>query len=327
MNRESASRLVVAWSALMLAVIGGCSLAQSAAGAPAESAGTGERLARLAFEVQAAEDVAAIKRLQRSYGYYLDKGMWTDLAEYFTDDAEANYPAGVFIGKASIREHLYRNVGNVPIGTVGLGDNRLYNHLALQPVIHLNADGSASGRWRAMAMFGSHGGGATWAEGIYEMRYRKEGGVWKIARLDYYSGFGAPYDKGWVAPPAQPAAAAASASSPPERPRRALAHAPDRERDRSCEGFPAACLAPFHYANPGTAAGARAWTVPATLPAATTDVKAMGAQLGDLMRRAQRLRDEVQIENLQRIYGYYLDRGQWDQAADLFAADGTIEVA
>ena len=78
-----------------------------------------ERLARLAYDVQAGEDISAIKRLQRSYGYYLDKGLWTDLAEFFTEDAVANYPAGVFVGKASIGEHLYRNVGSVPIGQVG----------------------------------------------------------------------------------------------------------------------------------------------------------------------------------------------------------------
>jgi hypothetical protein len=38
-------------------------------------------------------------------------------------------------------------------------------------------------------------------------------------------------------------------------------------------------------------------------------------------------RDAQEIENLQRIYGYYYDRAHWDQMADLFAADGTIEFA
>ena len=31
------------------------------------------------------------------------------------------------------------------------------------------------------------------------------------------------------------------------------------------------------------------------------------------------------MENLQRVYGYYLDRAQWDQVADLFSDDGAIE--
>ena len=86
-----------------------------------------------------------------------------------------------------------------------------------------------------MAMFGSFGGGATWAEGVYVMRYRKDNGVWKISKLDYYSGFGAPYATGWSAPAATPAASAASDGAAPRR--RNLPHPADRERSQDCEGF------------------------------------------------------------------------------------------
>jgi hypothetical protein len=159
-----------------------------------------DRLNRLEADVRAAEDVQAIKKLQRAYGFYLDKGMWEDLAAFFTDDAVANYPAGVFVGHESIRRHLFMNVGAGKMGQVGLGDNRLYDHMNIQPVIHLGPDGkTAKGRWRAFAMFGSLGGSATWAEGVYELQYRKERGVWKISKLEYYSGFGAPYATGWGA--------------------------------------------------------------------------------------------------------------------------------
>ena len=68
-----------------------------------------ERLDHLEANVTAAEDLSAIKRLQRAYSYYVDKGMWEDVADLYTDDAVANYPAGVFIGKDSIRAHLYMN--------------------------------------------------------------------------------------------------------------------------------------------------------------------------------------------------------------------------
>jgi hypothetical protein len=283
------------------------------------TAQTQERVDRLAAEVTAAEDLRAIKKLQRTYGYFLDKGMWTDLAEYFTDDAVANYPAGVFIGKESIRKHLYMNVGSVKMGEVGLGDNRLYNHMNIQPVVHLDPGGlTAKGRWRAFAMFGSFGGGATWAEGVYEMVYAKDNGVWKIKTLDYHSGFGAPYQTGWTAP-------APAADGAPARPRgpRKLAHPADRERKMECEGFPAACIATFHYENPGTTAAGHVWT---TLQGSVTgsDIR---ERVADLAHRASLLRDEQQIENLQRIYGYYFDRRQWDQVADLFADNSTIEMA
>jgi hypothetical protein len=294
-------------------------LALSMAGVAAEN--PQQRLDRLEAEVEAAADISAIKRLQRTYGYFVDKGMWADLAEYFTKDAVANYPAGTFIGKDSIRKHLFRNVGNVPLGQVGLGDNRVYNHFSIQPVVHLDPGGqTAKGRWRVIAMFGSFGGSATWAEGLYEMQYAKEGGVWKIAKLDYYSGFGAAYATGWVAPPA-PAAGAAPA---PARTRRQLAHPADRERDASCEGFPAACIAPFHYANPGKGAGSPVWTVSAKSSTASGDASQRAAKL---LSKARQLADEQQIESLLRTYGFYLDRAYWDQVADLFADDGTIEFA
>src|SRR5688572_30403084 len=128
----------------------------------------------LEAQVVAAEDVAAIKRLQRQYGYYVDKGMWEDVADLYTADAVANYPAGTYVGHDSIRKHLYMNVGGGQVGENGLPDNRIYNHLNIQPVVHLEPGGqTAKGRWRAFAFFGTFGGGATWAEGVYEMTYAK----------------------------------------------------------------------------------------------------------------------------------------------------------
>jgi hypothetical protein len=301
------------------------------------------RLDRLAADVQAAEDVSAIKRLQRAYGYYVDKGLWEDVAQLFADDAVANYPAGVFIGKTSIREHLYRNVGGGRMGDIGLGDGRLYDHMNIQPVVHLDAGGqSAKGRWRAFAMFGNFGRGAVWAEGVYNFTYVKDHGAWKIQTLDYNAGFGAPYDTGWVVP-----------DTPGRVGGRELAPAPDRPRNMPCEGFPAACIPPFHYKNPGSGGGGAVWTVaaaasPADERADSTErdqrahsstlseresAPAHGAasagerqRIDDLAGRAQRLYDEQQIANLIKIYGYYRERRRWDDVAALFADDGTIEM-
>ena len=106
------------------------------------------------------------------------------------------------------------NVGGGKMGEVGLREGRIYNHMNLQPVVHLDPGGhTAKGRWRALAMFGSFPGSATWAEGIYEMGYAKENGVWKIRTLDYYSGFGAQYETGWVDGSQSTAAEPVSASA------------------------------------------------------------------------------------------------------------------
>ena len=318
-------RFPVAIAAAVFAVSATCAMPGAAWSAPGASE-LQLRVATLTANVELAEDLSSIEKLQRAYGYYVDKGLWEDLSELFTQNAVANYPAGVFVGRKSIREHLYMNVGGHQLGDIGLGNGRLYDHMNIQPVVHIDAGGlSAHGRWRAFAMFGSPGGSAVWAEGVYEMQYTKEKGVWKISKLDYYSGFGAPYKTGWAAPsppaPGEPAPAA--------RPRRKLAHPPDIARNMDCDGFPKACIAPFHYGNPGTTASSNAWVLPdaTTLEALAIRIpKAdLPRRLADLQHRVTLLNDAQQIENLQRIYGYYIDRAMWDQAADLFAPDGTIE--
>jgi acetyl esterase/lipase len=296
-------------------LLGFAALAQPGS-APLES-----RLDALEAQVVAAEDLSALKRLQREYGYYVDKGMWEDVADLYTADAVANYPAGTYVGHESIRKHLYMNVGGNAVGENGLPDNRIYNHMNIQPVVHLEPGGrTAKGRWRAFAMFGSFGGGATWAEGAYEMTYVKENGVWKIDNLDYHSGFGAPYTTGWAPPEPQPEGAAAAPRGP-----RNLPHPADRARSEACGGFPAACPATMHYANLGTTDAGYVWTT-IDLPAPTGKRADTERRAADLARRAQKLEDEQSIENLQKIYGYYLDRRMWDEVADLFADNGTIEM-
>jgi len=309
-SRHGAGRLASRWSAWLCAFALAPALAQQEASIDA-------RIARLEAEIEAAESVSAIKRLQRAYGYYLDKGMWADLAELFTEDAVANYPAGVFIGKESITRHLFLNVGGGEMGEIGLGDGRLYNHMSIQPVVHLDPGGeTAKGRWRALAMFGNYGGAAIWAEGIYLFEYAKEGGVWKIRSLDYHAGFSAPYETGWVAPD-EPRSAAR---------RRTLPHPADRPRNMDCEGFPDACIAPFHYENPGSGSGGHVWSTPEVRRGDMRGERSGGERLARLALRAKRLAAEQAVENLIDVYGYYFDRRMWDHVADLFTDDGTIEM-
>ena len=46
------------------------------------------------------EDANAIEKLQRSYGYFVDKAQWTQLTELFAKDATLEIGGrGVFIGK------------------------------------------------------------------------------------------------------------------------------------------------------------------------------------------------------------------------------------
>ena len=48
---------------------------------------------------------------------------------------------------------------------------------------------------------------------------------------------------------------------------------------------------------------------------------------GSLERRVGKAEDFIALSNLEDAYGYYVDKCQWDQAADLFARDGKLEIA
>ena len=82
---------------------------------------------------------------------------------------------------------------------------------------------------------------------------------------------------------------------------------------------------PFHYKNP-VADAMPAMTLDAT-PDADPAVAALQDAVAQLHRRIQLLHDRDAIENLVSMYGYYLDKQQWDLLTDLFTEDGTMEIS
>ena len=56
------------------------------------------------------------------------------------------------------------------------------------------------------------------------------------------------------------------------------------------------------------------------------ELEALEARVAALEQRKERIEDVNAIERLQHAYGYYADRGLWEEAANLFADDGTIEI-
>jgi len=155
------------------------------------------RLSQLETKAERLKDINAIKRLQRSYGYYVDNAMWDEVVDLFSDDCTFEIALdGVYIGKASIRKYLYALSGGQP----GLQTGVINEHMQLQPVIDVSADGrTAKGRWRALIMSGTWGERATWGEGPYENSYVKENGIWKIKSTHWYETFMVPYEGGWAA--------------------------------------------------------------------------------------------------------------------------------
>ena len=45
----------------------------------------------------------AVRRLQHAYGYYLDKCLYDEVVDLFSDSGEVRFMGGIFKGKAGVR--------------------------------------------------------------------------------------------------------------------------------------------------------------------------------------------------------------------------------
>jgi SnoaL-like domain len=276
------------------------------------SAAVAGRLAALERRAGRIADIDAIKRLQHAYGYYADEALWDEMASLFAANGTIEIGLdGVYVGRERIREYLYALGG----GEAGLAAGELSEHMQVMPVITLAPDGQkALGRWRAILMLGTLGESALWGEGPYENEYVKEDGVWKIGKLHWYQSVVVPYEGGWQVNEDVNGGRWVSAEL-----------APDAPPSVEYETWPGTYLPPFHFPNPVLGAVA-ASPARATSTRAEVSSEALAHDAAVLAREVQSIEDENDIEKLQRIYGFYIDKGLWSEAAALFADDGTIEM-
>jgi hypothetical protein len=64
---------------------------------------------------------------------------------------------------------------------------------------------------------------------------------------------------------------------------------------------------------------------PLLVPAPASAQATPEARLAAYRERVARLEDQDAVENLQATFGFYFDKGLWNEAADLFARNGTFE--
>jgi hypothetical protein len=200
-----------------------------------------EAMAGLEKKVRRLEDIEEIKKLQRAYGYYLEHMMVDDIIDLFADgdDVELWVTAGKFKGKEGV-ERLYGYIRqSLP------GPEFLHQIMQISGVVDVAPDGrSAKGRW--------YGFGANalplpdgkvnpgWMNGIYEMEYTKQDGIWKIKKLRWCMTFRASWTQSFIEP-----------SKRDDRPmdraeNRNLGHRDSPEETRYPSGF----ICPFHFRNP-----------------------------------------------------------------------------
>jgi hypothetical protein len=210
-----------------------------------------------------------------------------DLGDLFATNGVAHYVQGDYRGPEELRKFYLQELGR---GQMGLAEGRIYPHIMIQPVVSVAADGkTAKGRWHVIAMLGSYGTSASWAGVVYENRYVFEDGAWRIEDLRFSSQFSGRYNP--------PALSVPKWELPP------------------------------HYAAQSVADPAP------TGASGNADASLASANFGqlqqryrDLAIRAQQLRDEAGVLNVQHSYGYAFDQKDWAAVANLFANDGTLEL-
>jgi hypothetical protein len=190
-------------------------------------------VAELRAQAQAATDYIAISNLQRSYGYYVDKGLWDEAADLFAEQGTLEIAGrGLYRGRERLREYLH----HLPKFQRGV----LFNHMQLQPVLHIDsAAGTAQGRWRTLMQIGFLGREARWGEATYENEYVRVDGVWQIAKLHGFITFYSEYDVGWD-------------KGGVELLRSIHGLQPDEPPTVDYDSYPDVFIPPFHYPNPVT---------------------------------------------------------------------------
>src|SRR5690606_11853156 len=194
------------------------------------------RLAALERRIEDLNDAARVQSLQHAYGYYVDRKMWDDVADLFADDATLELGMrGVHTGKASIRRALEQ------LGPAGLAHGELNDHLQLQTIVTIAADGrTAHARGTELTMTGRHGVGGELGVNIYENTFVDDGGTWKIASMRVFPRMRTDYAGGW-----------AESALPPVGPSDAFP--PDRPPTEHIAAYPDGThIPPFHYAHPVT---------------------------------------------------------------------------
>jgi hypothetical protein len=184
-------------------------------------------------ELERLRDFDELENLAGIYGHYVDKSMQDDIADLFAADGVVEILGrGVYYGQDRVRQYMHN------LGPVGPRDGALFNHMHLQPVIHISDDGTrARVRSRLFVMFGIQNTNAQWGAGVYENELVKQDGVWKFDYLHAYQTFYTNYEDGW-------AKRASGIFAPYDR------LPPDGPQSVAYDPYPAAFVPPFHYRNP-----------------------------------------------------------------------------
>ncbi len=253
---------------------------------------SGATQADLDRRIAALNDEDAVRNVQNSYGYYVDRRMWDDVVDLFAQDSAVEMGGQVRRGKEGVRAAL-----EAAMGPAGLTHGVLNEHPLFDTVVHVLPGGrEALSRGMELVMLGeANKGTASWGVNIYRNRFVKEAGTWKLKELRVYPVMKADYAAGW------------GAGALPGTARTAIP----------------AFVEPHPVSGKPVDTGALPLAAAQSLTGALTPGEVPASRdLADARRRFARSLGYEGAANVMAAYGYYIDDFQWREMADIIALKG-----
>lgn len=211
-----------------------------------------KKMEAVSREIEMLRDIHEVRTLQFKYGYFMDKCLFGEIVDLFSEDCEIHFLGGLFRGKAGARR-LYGGAS----GLNGPVDGMIFEHFLGQDIVDIDAGHkTARGRFRCFMMGGVHETKTDappaipdqfWEGGVYENTYAKEDGIWKIKIFNYNVVWQARYDEGWARSRAGTLMVSPYKRTYPGDPR-----GPDVILTQTPKIWPENYIVPFHYPHPVT---------------------------------------------------------------------------
>jgi hypothetical protein len=266
-------------------------------GAPPRSSASQVELER---RIAAMNEENHVRNLQAAYGYYVNRRMWDDATDLFANDGIYEVDGNVQAGPAGVRRALER------MGPAGLTHGILNDRLQFDTIVTIAPGGrEAHARGIELSTLGeADKNEAFWEVNVFDNRFVKEDGLWKIREMRVFPVLRSDYHQGWG----------------------------KSRLDNQDRTIPA-----FLATNPGTG---KAVVVPDGMrlvaAAPLTGAIAQAARRIHPADPARRLEDDARrlaiakaydgAENISSTYGQYVDDFQWPQMAAIFGRRGAKQI-
>ena len=118
------------------------------------------------------EDIEAIKKLKAKYWRCVDRKLWDEMNQVFTEEATADYgPKSKLKGRQAIVQFLKSSLG---------ADTVITSHVGQRPEIELTSESTATGMWWLNDYIVMQPNTRRRGYAFYEDEYVKEDGQWKM---------------------------------------------------------------------------------------------------------------------------------------------------